>query len=330
MQNKTGSAAVVSPADFFPIRLDSLREDGRVDFDVWIEQAGQIILYRQSGMPLDAESIDRLVENKIERLLVRLDDQQKFCSYLESHLSNIIDDPNLGDPEKAQAVNLVATNLAQELIVEPDGDTIQRAQNLFVMTSSHAEHKPDFLASAIRAASTDGKLATHCVNTAVYSLALVKIGDASILGDFAVAGFLADVGKSYVPPEILSNPAQLDDDEWKLIHRHPIQTVELVGRHFSKTSPITEAIKHHHVHTDGSGYPKVRGDGNVDVMAQVVGIADVFDRITMERPDRPKSASFEALKVLTQEMRGEFDDVLLKSFILCLGGIASQSIRSSE
>ena len=94
-------------------------------------------------------------------------------------------------PERRQAVNLVATNLAQELIVEPDGDTIQRAQNLFVMTSSHAEHKPDFLASAIRAASTDGKLATHCVNTAVYSLALgsyLKIGDASVLGDFAVAG----------------------------------------------------------------------------------------------------------------------------------------------
>ena len=333
MTDKAGSGPGNGPSDFFPIRLDTLREESVVDFDVWIEQEDQIVLYRQSGMPLDSEVIDRLTENKITQLLVRLDDRQKFCSYVESHLSTIIDDPKLDEPEKARAVNLVATNLAQELIVEPDGDNVGRAQKLFVMMSAHADHKPDFLASAIRAASTDGQLQTHCVNMAVYSIALgsyLKIGDAAVLGDFAVAGFLADIGKSYVPPEILLKPAQLDDDDWKHVQRHPIQSVELVGRHFPDNSLIVEAIMQHHLRIDGSGYPKLRGDGNVDLMGQVVGIADAFDGITMERPDRPKSASFEALKILTQEMRGKFDDVLLKSFILCLGDVASGSIRSGK
>jgi putative two-component system response regulator len=49
---------------------------------------------------------------------------------------------------------------------------------------------------------------------------------------------------------------------------------------------VRPIVRHHHERRDGSGYPdRLRGD-RVPLLAEIVGIADVFDALTTDRAYR--------------------------------------------
>ena len=316
---------------YFAMKLDALRLDSVVDFTLWIRSGESVVLYRQDDLAFDSESIERLRGNKVEELLVSRNDQGKFCRYIESNFIEIMNDSAIEESEKARITHLAATNLAQELIVRPDQANLGRARALFLSTAGHVGDAPEFLGRIISAASTDGQLSSHCINVALYTLALaahLNVGDRSMLGEYTLAGFLADVGKTHLPARVLQNPQQLGDNDLAVVRQHPIKSVEMVTDHIGDESEVARAILQHHERTDGSGYPNGLTGTEISRMAQVVGIADAFDGIKNDRPDRIKATHFEALKLMTSDMRAEFDAHLLRSFVLCLGSLPVETFRA--
>jgi HD-GYP domain-containing protein (c-di-GMP phosphodiesterase class II) len=75
---------------------------------------------------------------------------------------------------------------------------------------------------------------------------------------------------------------------------HPIWGVELLGA-VEFPWDFRPIIRSHHEKYDGTGYPdRLRGD-EIPLAAQVVGIVDVFDALTTDRPYRPAFAREAAL-----------------------------------
>jgi HD-GYP domain-containing protein (c-di-GMP phosphodiesterase class II) len=73
----------------------------------------------------------------------------------------------------------------------------------------------------------------------------------------------------------------------------------------------------HHERSTGKGYPhRVR---EVPIYTKICSLADVFESLTAVRPYRRPKDSYTALKIIQQEMSGEFELELLKAFILMLG-----------
>ena len=134
-----------------------------------------------------------------------------------------------------------------------------------------------------RDSTTDG----HCQRLAHYASALGRaIGlDHEDLAALESGGFLHDIGKVGIPDAVLMKRDRLTREEYALIKQHPIIGDRLCGelRSLRRVRPI---VRHHHERLDGSGYPDgLRGDAT-PLLAQIMGVVDVFDALTTERPYR--------------------------------------------
>lgn len=101
-----------------------------------------------------------------------------------------------------------------------------------------------------------------------------------------MGGLIHDIGKIYVPAEILSRPGRLSEAEFNLIKAHPQVGYDIVkGIEFPW--PITQMILQHHERLDGSGYPQGLKDGEIALEAKILAVADVVEAMASHRPYRP-------------------------------------------
>ena len=129
--------------------------------------------------------------------------------------------------------------------------------------------------------TTDG----HCQRLAEYASAFGRsLGlDEDDVAALKRGGFLHDVGKVGIPDAVLLKPGRLAHEEYELMKQHTIIGDRLCGelRSLRKVRPI---VRHHHERIDGSGYPDRLRDDAIPLLAQIMGIVDVFDALTTERP----------------------------------------------
>jgi len=101
-----------------------------------------------------------------------------------------------------------------------------------------------------------------------------------------LAAMLHDIGKIFVPAEILNKPGPLNGPEWMLMKEHPQRGYDIL-REIPFVWPIAETVRQHHERLDGSGYPMgLRGDAILPE-AKLLAIADVVDAISFNRSYRP-------------------------------------------
>ena len=114
-----------------------------------------------------------------------------------------------------------------------------------------------------------------------------------------VAGTLHDIGKVYLPAEILSKPGRLNDIEMELIKTHP-----QVSREILKTIEFPWAVcpivLQHHERIDGSGYPSGLSGENITLEARILGVADVVEAMASHRPYRPALGIDKALEEISR------------------------------
>jgi putative two-component system response regulator len=168
----------------------------------------------------------------------------------------------------------------------------------------------------------------HCRRLAVYA---VGFGRALGLADPELAaltagGVLHDIGKVGIADAILLKPGRLTEAEYDEMKRHT-----LIGDHLCGTLKSLRAVRpivrHHHEHFDGSGYPDgLRGDAT-PLLAQIMGMVDVFDALTSARPYRPALTLVDACRALEEEAaRGWRNPDLVQRFLPLVAhrGLASE------
>jgi putative two-component system response regulator len=164
-----------------------------------------------------------------------------------------------------------------------------------------------------RDAYTDG----HCQRLAAYALALGRaLGlAADELAALEYGGFLHDIGKIGVPDALLLKPASLTADEHQRMQQHTIIGDRLCGelRSLRTVRPI---VRHHHERLDGTGYPSGLRGSAIPLLAQVVGIVDVYDALTTARPYKEALPTERACEELRDEaQRGWRRPDLVEMFI---------------
>ncbi|MCG6551152.1 MAG: PAS domain S-box protein [Candidatus Magnetominusculus sp. LBB02] len=101
-----------------------------------------------------------------------------------------------------------------------------------------------------------------------------------------MAGAIHDVGKIWVPSEILSKPGKLHSSEFALIQNHSLVGYEILSS-VEFPWPIDIIVLQHHEKLDGTGYPqKLRGD-DILVEARIICVADIVEAMSSHRPYRP-------------------------------------------
>lgn len=101
------------------------------------------------------------------------------------------------------------------------------------------------------------------------------------------AGLLHDVGKIGVPAEIINKPGKLTENEFDLIKVHPITGYHIL-REISEYSDMAVAIKYHHEHYNGNGYPNGLAGEGIPEYSRILGVADSYDAMTSNRSYRKR------------------------------------------
>jgi HD-GYP domain-containing protein (c-di-GMP phosphodiesterase class II) len=162
----------------------------------------------------------------------------------------------------------------------------------------------------------------HMVNVCCLSLALARaIGlsrdQAVVLG---IGGLLHDVGKVNVPAEILQHDGTLDEEQWRLIQRHPVDGAGLVLITTRNAyHPAVATVLEHHAAFDGSGYPTLAGRRSPSLAARIVAVADCFDAITSKRAYRKPEERRQALSLLQAGAGRAFDPRVVRTFVRMIG-----------
>jgi len=100
------------------------------------------------------------------------------------------------------------------------------------------------------------------------------------------AATIHDIGKLYVPAEILNKPGKLSDVEFEMIKLHPQVGFDILSP-IDFEYPVARIIYQHHERMDGSGYPLgLKGDCTL-LEARIIAVADVVEAMSSHRPYRP-------------------------------------------
>jgi PAS domain S-box-containing protein/putative nucleotidyltransferase with HDIG domain len=100
-----------------------------------------------------------------------------------------------------------------------------------------------------------------------------------------VAGLLHDIGKIYIPAEILAKPSLLTNMEMGLIKTHSEVGYEIL-QNIPFPWPVAKMVLQHHERLNGSGYPAGLSDGQIMQEAKILAVADVVEAMSSHRPYR--------------------------------------------
>jgi HD-GYP domain-containing protein (c-di-GMP phosphodiesterase class II) len=113
------------------------------------------------------------------------------------------------------------------------------------------------------------------------------------------AAMLHDVGKIFVPKEILRKPQELDAYEWQIIHSHTIQGERILKQVGGALARVARIVRSSHERFDGRGYPDGLAGEMIPIESRIVAVCDAFSAMTTDRPYRvamPVDAALEELR----------------------------------
>lgn len=232
-------------------------------------------------------------------LITGLQDSPSRITGIEAGADDFLTKPMNMDELRARARSLVR--------LKRRTDDLDSAESVIVSLAMTIE---------ARDPCTDG----HCQRLATYAAMLgAALGlSAAELASLQRGAFLHDVGKVGVPDAILRKAGRLTPDETRIMQAHTVIGERLCGglRSLTHVRPI---VRHHHERLDGSGYPDgLHGDA-IPMLAQVIGVVDVYDALTSERPYKSAMSPAEAVAELGVEVaRGWRSAKLVDTFVAAL------------
>lgn len=154
-----------------------------------------------------------------------------------------------------------------------------------------------------------------CEKTDKYKLSPAEINV------IATASALHDMGKVYIPEEILNKPARLTKEEFEIMKTHAALGAELMKSMPFQDEPLLkyahDIARWHHEKYDGCGYPDNLVGDDIPIWSQVVSLADVYDALTCERVYKKPYPHDVAMAMIYNGECGAFNPLLLECFSEC-------------
>lgn len=131
-----------------------------------------------------------------------------------------------------------------------------------------------------------------------------------------LGGMIHDIGKIYVPAEILNRPGSLSEVEKAMINSHPKVGFDIV-KNVDFNWPVSTMVMQHHERIDGSGYPEGLSGDDIFMEARIIAVADVIEAMASHRPYRPALGIDAALEEIKRN-KGKLYDAAVSDAALVL------------
>lgn len=164
---------------------------------------------------------------------------------------------------------------------------------------------------------------THSTNVCILNLAqAMALGiKGQLLNDIGVSAMLHDIGKLFVPEEIITKPGRLSDEEFELMKQHPVKG----ARYLMETAGVPRlaavAAYEHHARLDLSGYPKLPPGWRLNLCSHLTMISDFFDATRTRRSYRNPLPLDQVTGMMAGLAGTELHPVLTGNFLRLLGDL---------
>ncbi len=157
----------------------------------------------------------------------------------------------------------------------------------------------------------------HSVNVGVISMSIGAHMNMNrlTLSKLGIAAFMHDLGKLYIPKEILNKPGKLTDDEMQIMKTHSKEGYLHITNKIQISDDIKQAVLDHHERPDGTGYPIGKRDNQITRMGSIISIADVYDALTSDRPYRKGKSPSESIEYIMANVNSQFSEKIVNVFL---------------
>ncbi len=307
--------------DYVPLGLQELRSDLPLSCDLYFDNGGRYVLYRESSLPFTRSDCDRLLASGVNHLWAPLSKDGAGSSQCLSTLLALPDE-QLPAKAKAQVWYGSAMAIAKRSVVSAiEQETLADLYGLLGSTVSYLARRKSAFHTLLSATAHDHSAYTHAINVAVYSLGLgIATGASeSDLRNLGLAAFLHDIGKTKIAREVLHKPGPLTPEEWVIMKQHPAWGEDILSTLAGLPQDVLTIVSQHHERLDGMGYPRGVARENLHRFSRIVSIVDAFDAMTSDRCYALARSPFAALALLKEEVGEKYDPKLFASLVLLLG-----------
>ncbi|MDO9104492.1 MAG: HD-GYP domain-containing protein [Methylovulum sp.] len=198
---------------------------------------------------------------------------------------------------------------------------MDQAADLVEEINQSIARNPGALLSVVRLKNASNYTYMHSIAVSGLMIALGKeLGlDNALLTEVGIAGLLHDVGKIYIPDQILNKTGQLTAEEFAVMKTHPPKGWELLNISNGVNGIALDVCQHHHERVDGKGYPNQLSGDTLTTFARMGAICDVYDAITSTRCYKASWEPGEALHKMTEWRDGHFDENIFTAFVRTIG-----------
>lgn len=247
--------------------------------------------------PKPVPSEHQLARKELKKTRTELNRLESKVSQLSRRIADLMPNLTTGSELGLAAAMALADEVSKDLVTDP-GSVMQ-----LVSLTSEQDHY----------------FARHTINVTALAVMVAQQMKFSEEQVWAVAqgAFLHDVGITRLPTQITRKKQPLTSAEQGVYEGHSKVGSQLFGEKLS--AEIRDMVRLHHARIDGSGYPKGQNEKTLSVSAQIVGLADRYDRLcNPAHGENPLSPS-DAVKWLFARERKKFSRLVLDTFIKCLG-----------
>lgn len=128
------------------------------------------------------------------------------------------------------------------------------------------------------------------------------------------AALFHDIGKVAIKDQILDKPQELDEDEFAKIKYHPKVGFEILSE-LDNMQEVALIVCQHHERMDGKGYPLGIRDIFLLEESKILSVADAYDALTSDRVYRKALSKEEALTILMESTKNQYDIKVVEALI---------------
>lgn len=296
---------------YMKIRLNSLPPNRAIPFDLFVTIGGRIIHYLRAGDKLSAVKLDHFERKAPEQFYILASERSNYQKFVRDGLMST----DLGTKQKALILRESTMVLVEELFERPDiegalRDARQTVEDFVSFMDSDAEA----MVNLIGLSSHDFYTYNHSLDVSIYSLGLGQFVGfrGAELRELGLGGLFHDIGKRYIPLDIICKNGPLTDDEWATMQKHPAYGLKILSEHNAAENVIACAYEHHESLL-GNGYPQKMPGDQIHPMARVVSVADTYDALTTKRSYNDPMKPTEAIELMTGKLAGRYDPEVMRA-----------------
>ena len=154
----------------------------------------------------------------------------------------------------------------------------------------------------------------HAITVSVISMLIARNANNSndrMLEICGAGGFLHDIGKCQLNPEIVNAYSKLTPEQWKEMRHHPRLGVRMLDKCENISDEVKLVVAQHHEQPGGAGYPEGLRGPRIFFPAKIVSIADGFASMISSGTTGRSYSPEEAVHEMQNEV-GKYDRELLR------------------